>query len=65
MPPILFASLLLASVVAADESQTIYRSTDDSGAVNDTSAAATVTVTVTGTNDTPSVSNVAVAFLAT
>ncbi len=34
MPLILIASLLLASVVAADESQTIYRSTDDSGAVS-------------------------------
>ena len=33
------------------------RSTDDSGAVNDTSTAATVTITVTGTNDAPTAAN--------
>ncbi|MGB5439071.1 MAG: Ig-like domain-containing protein, partial [Gammaproteobacteria bacterium] len=37
-----------------------YTATDDSGALNDTSTAATVTITVTGSNDTPTLSDYAV-----
>jgi len=50
--------------LAAGETRDVtfnYTATDDSGAGNATSAAGTVTITVTGTNDTPVVSNVAAA----